>query len=292
MDYLNNNQENHNKHNSKSCRDPTYKSKRFIEIDIAKGVAVILMVIFHYFYLCHFMNIRYYNINGGILKVIAKLAHLTFIFVVGMNLAIINEKNKKAYGEKCYKNYQMGHQFKRGVFLIGAGMIISILSYLAFGNMYVKFGILHFIGVSVILAQFIINSKTLVILIGLLIVALFFIFQLFSDSFYSRCYSFPMTCFISGVKNIQYASLDYFSIVPYFALICAGILVGYVLYKNGNKRTFVGEKGEKNMDNLKKNPFTNLISIIGKHSLLIYFIHFVIFYIGLYYYRKSITIQI
>lgn len=277
---------------NKSCKDPNYKSKRFIEIDVAKGTAVILMVIFHYFYLCNFMHVRYYNVNSGILKVIAKLAHLTFIFVVGINLAVINEKNKKAYGEDCYKNYQMGNQFRRGVFLIGSGMIISILSYLAFGNMYVKFGILHFIGVSVILSQFIVNSKPLVIMVGLLIMSLYFIFELFSNQLFSKCYDFPMTCFISGAKNIKYSSLDHFSIVPYFALICAGILVGYVLYKNGNKRNFVDEKGERSMDNLKKNPLINGMSIIGKNSLLIYFIHFIVFYIGLYYYRKSITIDI
>lgn len=264
-------------------KDVNYKSKRFLELDFFKGIAVIMMVIFHFFYLCYFMNIRYYNINGGILNFLAKAAHYTFILVVGINLAVINQKYKAAYGEDEYRNIQFGKQFKRGMFLIGAGMIMSILSYLSFENMYIKFGILHFVGVSVILSQLIVNSKLLTALVLITVLGLNYSFKKWKHQLFYKCLSFPMTCFVSGVTNVKYNSLDHFSIIPYFAIICLGILFGHILYKKGNTRTFINENI---IDDLKKNKVINVISLLGKNSLFIYFLHFIVFYFVLSFFKK------
>ena len=43
--------------------DDVYRAKRFYEIDTIKGVATILMVIFHFFYLMYHMKIAEYNIR-------------------------------------------------------------------------------------------------------------------------------------------------------------------------------------------------------------------------------------
>ena len=72
--------------------DDVYRAKRFYEIDTIKGVATILMVIFHFFYLMYHMKIAEYNIRCGPLYASAKIAHILFIFAVGVNqqLAIKN----------------------------------------------------------------------------------------------------------------------------------------------------------------------------------------------------------
>mgnify|MGYP002623713018 CR=1 FL=1 len=78
--------------------DVNIKKERFIEIDLAKGIAVLLMMFFHYFYLGKHMNILNTDVNSGILHLIAKMAHTTFIIASGMNLAISTSgKSSKDY---------------------------------------------------------------------------------------------------------------------------------------------------------------------------------------------------
>ena len=62
---------------------------RFPEIDIVKGIAVTFMVIFHFFYLAYFMNVKKFPIDKGVLRFLAKSAHTTFIFMVGVNKLIV-----------------------------------------------------------------------------------------------------------------------------------------------------------------------------------------------------------
>ena len=83
MSVLNNvnNVNNINKSNNidNKIKNNITKNKRFLEVDLIKGVAVIFMVIFHFFYLAYFMDVKKYNIDSGVLRFLAKSAHTTFI---------------------------------------------------------------------------------------------------------------------------------------------------------------------------------------------------------------------
>ena len=100
---------------------------RFPEIDIIKGFAVIFMVIFHFFYLAYFMDVKKYSISSGVLKWLAKSAHITFIFMVGVNLALGYQRSEKKNQEK---DAFFGKNVKRSLFLYFAGMIVSIFSFI------------------------------------------------------------------------------------------------------------------------------------------------------------------
>jgi uncharacterized membrane protein len=278
-------------------RDPEaiHKSKRIIEIDVIKGLAVINMVIFHFFYLSHFMGIKDYPIDRGILRFFAKSAHTTFIFMVGVNLAVSYQKYNKAYTEeedgeikRLKENAHFGKQVKRAMFLIGAGIIMSILSYLGFGSLWVKFGIFHFIGVAILLAQPILSSRWLALTGAVLVLLLYLIFKRLSNVLYFSCQSTPFLCFISGAANVKYSALDHFSIIPNFAIICLGIFVGHTLYKDG-KRNFSQNIGsdDDTIDSLGDNIIGKSIGFIGKHSFLIYFLHFIVFYFVLFAYKRA-----
>lgn len=251
--------------------------KRFLEIDLAKGIAVTLMVIFHFFFLSRYMNIYPYIINRGLLYYFAKIAHYIFIFMVGINLAITNQK----YRDKT-KLQRFNKQFKRGIFLLGGGMIISIVSYIAFGDLYVKFGILHFLGVSIILSQIFIDSDILLGTTAISVLLLYYILQLMPNSMFYTCWNYPMLCFISGIKNVKYSSLDHFSIIPYFSIICFGIIIGNNIYKDGKSRNM---KMLNKIDN--NNTFIRSIGVLGKYSLQIYFVHILVIYLILFVYKKK-----
>ena len=60
--------------------------ERYHEIDILKGIAVICMIIFHFFYFPNQYGFKEIEYNTKTLKIIAKIAQIIFITSVGINL--------------------------------------------------------------------------------------------------------------------------------------------------------------------------------------------------------------
>ena len=171
-----------------------FEKQRFIEIDIAKGIAVLLMMFFHYFYLGKHMNIMDVDTNSGLLHICAKLAHTTFIIASGMNLAISTSgKSSQDYIPK---------KVKRGLYLIAVGLIISYFTKVEFGDSYVKFGIMHFIGTATILSSFLMKIPILACLVSATILLIHFLLKTPSlkNKFMNLCERNPFACFI-GIKG-------------------------------------------------------------------------------------------
>ena len=279
--------------------DNVYKAKRFFEIDFIKGFATIFMIIFHFFYLMYFMDIVKFEIKQGILHMMAKISHTIFILMVGINSAIsynkFREKNKKLYekDKTSFNNQYIGKVAKRSLFLLLAGLTMTVLSYLGFGNLFVKFGIFHFVGVALLLAIPIVHSKFLSLAVTLLIGIVHVLSKTarLQAFFSSQCQNIPFICFISGVYNIKFSSLDHFSIIPYFALVTFGIFLGHLLYTD-RKRKFLNEKENEKFENYEKKNVVNNIGLMGKNSFIIYFFHFVLFYILLIGYKYQLKPKI
>ena len=279
--------------------DDVYKAKRFFEIDFIKGFATIFMIIFHFFYLMYFMDIVKFEIKQGILHMMAKISHTIFILMVGVNSAIsynkFRQKNKKLYEKDkvSFNNQYIGKVAKRALFLLLAGFTMTVLSYLGFGNLFVKFGIFHFVGVALLLAIPIVHSKFLSLAITLLIGIVYVLSKTarLQAFFSSQCQNIPFICFVSGVYNIKFSSLDHFSIIPYFALVTFGIFLGHLLYTD-RKRKFLNEKENEKFENYEKENVVNNIGLMGKNSFIIYFFHFVLFYILLIGYKYQLKPKI
>ena len=229
------------------------QSKRFYEIDTLKGIAVILMVIFHFFYLVSKMEIKDINTRCGPLYASAKTAHCLFIFLVGVNLAIsykkFKEKNREDFENdknKYYSKY-IKKVLKRVALLVVAAASVSILSYFAFKNLYVKFGIFHFIAAAVLLTTPIVGSKYLSLTLSAIIGLLYTIFNSGKMRNFTSiaCHKTPIFCFITGIFNTKFSSLDHFSLVPYLGLVAFGIFIGNTLYTD-KERLFL-----KKEDNCK-----------------------------------------
>lgn len=275
--------------------DDVYRAKRFYEIDTIKGVATILMVIFHFFYLMYHMKIAEYNIRCGPLYASAKIAHILFIFAVGVNLAIsykkFRRKHREDYKNNKYKYYNqfIGKTLRRVLYLLLAGMTMSFLSYITFGDLYVKFGIFHFIAAAVFLTMPIVGSKWLSLATSAIIGLLYTITNNNKIIGYSAqaCNSAPVFCFVSGIYNTRFSSLDHFSLIPYLGLVSFGIFVGNMIYSRG-RRKFLSRDKSKEMDNFyERNTLAKNLALFGKYSFEIYFVHFVVFYLMLLGYKKA-----
>ena len=67
--------------------------KRFEEIDILKGIAILCMITFHYYYYPTQLGIPGYNYKTTTLMITAKVAQVIFILCSGMNLSITSSFN-------------------------------------------------------------------------------------------------------------------------------------------------------------------------------------------------------
>ena len=262
---------------------------RHHELDIIKGVAVILMITFHIFYMMNNMGFNKIDSSSFPLSFIAKISHLTFITVSGINMFLSfkryrekflksSDEEKKYIRRKFYLN-----KIKRSTVLLGLGMVMTFLSKKAFGDrLSVKFGILHFMGTAILLSLgiFRLSEKSFSKIRNILILIIP-LFTLLSSSFISRsktavkiCEKVPLLCFMSGIhntSNYNLASLDHHSIFTKFPFYSAGILIGSILL---NKKSV--DKKDYNVQSLSL--INKLLSIIGKKSLSIYMIHWFILY--------------
>jgi len=123
---------------------------------------------------------------------------------------------------------------------------------------FIFFGILHFFAVSSFLIYPFLkhSSKNIVPFIGLLVILIGLVFlNTTVDSNYLVW---------AGLLPKGAYALDFYPLFPWFGLMLIGVWVGNKIYPKGN-RNFSIQKID--------NRASNLIQLLGKNSLLIYFIH-------------------
>jgi uncharacterized membrane protein len=68
-----------------------------------------------------------------------------------------------------------------------------------------------------------------------------------------------------GFLPNEFATIDYFPLLPWFGVILIGIAVGNLIYPNAKRRYQIRD--------LPGNFFTKGLCFMGRNSLIIYFIH-------------------
>jgi uncharacterized membrane protein len=137
-------------------------------------------------------------------------------------------------------------------------MVITLVTYLFIGRGFVVFGILHLLGLSIILAYpFLGRSKWLALLGALLAIGI--------GAYLNRfVVSFPWLIWL-GVKQGGRYMVDYYPLLPWFGAALLGVFVGYSVYPQGTPRF--------TRPNLAHIAPVRGLRFLGRHSLLIYLIH-------------------
>jgi len=208
---------------------------RIGEIDFFRGVALILMIFFHIIWdLNEFYNfpIEY---STGIVFIIGKAAAYLFIIINAISCSL--SKNN----------------LRRGMKILAIAMVITLATYIYDPQVFIAFGILHFLGVSVLLYPvykklnnfLLLLTGTIMILVGQAILTI------------------PMShdyLLFIGLTSPSYYTLDYYPLLPYSGLFLYGIFLSRIFYP---------EKRSLFRINLDTNP----ISAIGRKTLIIYLLH-------------------
>jgi uncharacterized membrane protein len=218
--------------------------ERYWEIDFARGTAVIMMILSNFITdLQYFFNYDNYETFWWLF---ARSTAFIFIFIVGLSLTISYSKVK--YNPKIYKKY-----IARGLKIFGLGLLITAITYFFIPSDFIIFGVLHLIGISIILTYpFLRFKKTITLTIGLIIITLG---QFIKKSYLSSNYLLWL-----GLVSKNFSSIDFFPLLPWLGVVLLGICLGKILYPKGIRRFEI-----PNWD--------NKISTIGRYSLYIYLIH-------------------
>ncbi len=226
---------------------------RFWEIDLLRGVAIILMIIFHCIYDLNHLGIIQYQLWHGPFAYTSKIISSVFLLLVGLSLTISFNKTKQVES-----NAKISYKFiRRGFKLFSLGLMITIISWFIIPERFVLFGILHCIGLSIILSVPFIRYIIPNLLLGGSLVLF---------GIYLQYVTFDFIWFIPlGVLPPNYFSIDFFPILPWFGVVLLGIALGNFLYPNAKRRYHLACSTDYGI--------APKLCFIGRHSLPVYFLH-------------------
>ncbi|MBE6896349.1 MAG: DUF1624 domain-containing protein [Ruminococcaceae bacterium] len=211
------------------------KKDRIWEIDFLRGIAFICMVYDHVMYdLNSIFGVRVHTID-----LIGDFSAVLFMILCGISTTLSR------------------NSLKRGMLVFGAAILLTVVTgavdALFNTRLIIVFGILHLLGIAMILSYFIKKLPNVFIaIISVIIYILSIPFKQINDM--------GNYLFAFGIHDITFYSSDYYPLIPFLAFVFVGIIIGKLLYK---------DKTSLFPFSIGKNP----LSFIGKHSLILYLIH-------------------
>ena len=232
---------------------------RYREVDAARGVAIIAMIVFHTFYTLEFLQLLGVEIHGGFWWYFARFIAASFLGLVGISLTLSYNKVK----DRLDFSGLLVKFGLRSLLILGMGFIITAVTWIGLPhNRMVLFGILHLIGVSVFMGFFLVRftwanlAVFAVVLSGGIVLG-------------EYRFDFPWLLWL-GFRPMNYYPVDYLPLLPWFSFVALGIFTGNILYRDG-KRRFP-------LPDLSKALPVRILEFIGRHSLVIYLFHIPVIY--------------
>jgi len=226
-------------------------AQRYAELDLLRTIAIICMAVYHTaFDLSQFYDWEIDVFDGG-WKLLARGTAILFLLLVGTAAAVSDDRAGERSRDVRWKRHL------RRFMSIGAGaFIVSLATYAADPETYIRFGILHLIAVSALILPLTPRLKWITILPGIILIALPFLLPSITAN--------TELLLPFGIKPAGFRSVDYFPMIPWFGVILIGYAIGYWAYVKGTLKM----KNEK----LKK-PIISSLTWPGRHALMCYMLH-------------------
>ena len=169
---------------------------RWIIIDLIRGLAVLLMIIFHFSYdLKLFGHVKIDFQNDLEWWVFPRIIVFLFLFAMGLAMPITNNKPN-------FRNLFL----KRLGKISTLALIISLGTYFIFPKRWIYFGTLHCIAVCSILAVPFLKRPIISLTVSILMLLPVFIFK----------FTYPWF-------SMEHQSMDYIPAIPWIAIVLLGI---------------------------------------------------------------------
>jgi uncharacterized membrane protein len=225
--------------------------KRIFFLDNLRGIAFILMVIHHIFYL--------YDVNNNYNTSFAKnplvdtsgtIARTLFILLSGVSIYMSYKANKT-------KRNDIKKRAKRSFEISMHALIISVVSFIYYPEYFIRFGVLHFLALGTFLVSFLAPYKKLSIIA--LLISLIVKFPSINNTIDT----------ITGA-SFNYRMMDWFPLNKWLPLLICGLIVGQ--HEDFSKIKLLNNK--------------SILTFLGKNSLDLYTIHFLILII---FYKQTLV---
>ncbi len=223
-------------------------SERLWEIDVTRGIAVALMIAYHFLFDLDFLGLARFDFSSGFLLVFQRLIAFLFLSMVGVSLVLTRMKGVTAL-----------ENAKRAAGLFAVALLITAATFVYPGpqNGMIVFGIIHFIAVAVLLGYFFTRLPSwLNLAFGVLVVAAGFWLSSLPPA------STPWLLWLR-VAPPGFFTLDYYPLIPWFGIVLIGIFMGQVM-------------GPFSKPILGKVAMPKLLagsSYLGRNALVVYLIH-------------------
>jgi uncharacterized membrane protein len=234
--------------------------ERFWEIDFFRGSAVIMMILYHFIFDLSFFGLYPLNIFSGFFWILPRIIASMFIFLVGISLYLSYTRAEMT--ETSIHEIDFFYKYlRRGVWIFSLGLLITLVTWIFVRADFIIFGILHFIGLAIILQypflRYTWRYKYFNLIVGLILIAAGLYLAFFTFNYNGLLW----LGFIP--QNLQ--TLDYFPLLPWLGVMSLGIFFGSIFYQNYNRKFKIPD--------LNQHSPIRLFSFLGRHSLLIYLFH-------------------
>ncbi len=220
---------------------------RIDAIDIARGMALIAMAIYHFTWDLEFFGYVPPAMTAvGGWKLFARCIASSFLFLVGVSLFLGHAKGIR------WRGY-----WRRLAMVAGAALAISLVTYLAVPDSFIFFGILHQIALASVLGLAFLRLPAMVTLIAAaaVIAAPHYLRSTFFDD--------PWWWW-TGLSENRPRSNDYVPVFPWFGAVLIGIAAAKIAERTGLLAKLAA---------LRTPRWTRPLIFGGRHSLAVYLIH-------------------
>lgn len=233
-------------------------SERLWEIDVARTLAIGMMVVYHAAYdvteLAPHLGVDAFSGGWRALQV---ATGSSFLFLVGVSF-VIADAGARARG--LDRAARARRRARRALFVLGAAALVSLGTLVALGDEYVRFGILHAIGVSMLLAipasrlgLWNLPGGVAVIAAGLWL----------EDRTFGTAWLAPL-----GLRPDGELGVDYYPLLPWFSAVMLGLVAGRLLYPGGRRCRWLAA-----LARVPDGRPRRLAGLPGRQALPIYLVH-------------------
>lgn len=218
--------------------------ERLVLIDALRGVAILLMILFHFCFDLAYFGLADFNFYRDSFWLNARTVILSsFLLLVGVSLVLATQ------GGIDTRRY-----LRRLAMIVAASLLVSAGTWWLFAERFVFFGVLHFIALASVLGLVFVRAGWFSLLAGIAVIAL--------DVYYQSPWFDVVGRRWIGLMTHKPATEDYVPLVPWFGVVLLGIFAGPALQRLARRL----------QPRRVPAPF-GVLATAGRHSLMIYLLH-------------------
>lgn len=225
---------------------------RSTSLDLLRVIAISMMMVYHLAYDLEF----FYGYDIGVLTggwyVLERTCATLFLLLAGISFAL-----------SWNRNPDWKRSSKRGLKVLVYAFIVSAVTYIFDPSTYVRFGILHLIGVGTLLLPLFVSRKHRAQTALSFGAAIFLLTFNLEQGTASSGWLIPL-----GFTPPGFTSIDYFPLLPWFSVMLYGLGLGFLIAGNKRFLSFIPDSAKKAHPRI----FSS-IEWISKRSLALYMLH-------------------